>query len=157
VHRIRGLELGAEDYVVKPFSMRELLLRVRAVLRRAKPPRASSRVERGRLAIDTDAHRVWVDGEEVAMARFEMKLLGALIAGDGRVLSRENLLDTVWGPEAAVLDRTVDVTMLRLRRKLGPAAEHLEAVRGVGYRFVAPPSDGHGHAWSPRTVRPRQT
>lgn len=137
-HRLRGLELGAQDYVVKPFSMRELLLRIQAVLRRAARRPAHALVERGRLALDPEAYRAWVDGREILLARIELKLLGALVDGDGRVLSRETLLDSVWGEDATVLDRTVDVTMLRLRRKLGPAAEYLEAVRGVGYRFVAP-------------------
>jgi two-component system phosphate regulon response regulator PhoB len=125
---------------VKPFSMRELLLRIQAVLRRAARRPSPARVERGCLALDADAHRVWVGGREIPLARIELKLLGRLVQGDGRVLSRDVLLDAVWGEDAAVLDRTVDVTMLRLRRKLGAAAEYLEAVRGVGYRFVAPPA-----------------
>jgi len=136
IDRIVGLELGADDYVVKPFSFRELLLRVQAVLRRAgaeAPER--TRIERNGLVVDTEAHTVSVQGEEVLLTATEFKLLLDLARASGRVRTRDQLLSTVWGYEFEGYARTVDTHVRRLRRKLGTAAELIETVRGVGYRF----------------------
>ncbi len=140
--RIAGLELGADDYVTKPFSVRELVLRIRAVLRRAA---SRARVDGaapdavGPIRVDVDGHRCFVDGAEIELTRMEFDLLGALMARPGRVLSRQRLLEDVWGAAAAdVADvRTVDTHVKRLREKLGGARGLLETVRGVGYRLAA--------------------
>jgi phosphate regulon transcriptional regulator PhoB len=133
VDRIVGLELGADDYVVKPFSFRELLLRVRAVLRRFAAP-APPRLERQGLAVDTAAHKVTVGEEEVELTATEFKLLVELMQHAGKVRTREQLLDTVWGYQFEGYARTVDTHVRRLRAKLGEAADLVETVRGVGYR-----------------------
>lgn len=136
VDRIVGLELGADDYVVKPFSFRELLLRVRAVLRRVSgttTPRAF--FERGGLAVDLEAHKVTVAGEEISLTATEFKLLSELITSSPRVMTRDHLLSTVWGYEFEGYARTVDTHVRRLRQKLGDCARFVETVRGVGYRF----------------------
>ncbi|MBI3929949.1 MAG: response regulator transcription factor [Armatimonadetes bacterium] len=130
--RIQGLALGADDYVVKPFSVPELLLRVRARLRRAEAPSVH---ELGRLRMDTGAHRTWVDGRETELTAMEFRLLLTLWERRNRVQSRETLLDSVWGLEAEVGPRAVDTHIKRLRDKLGPAGDYIETVRGVGYRF----------------------
>jgi len=143
IDRVVGFEVGADDYVVKPFSVRELLLRVRAILRRAEPEPAhpaelgSSRPELvcGGLRVDPEGHRAWVDGEEVILTALEFKLLTTLLSRRGRVQTREQLLDDVWGIQADVTTRTVDTHVKRLRQKLGQAAGHIETLRGVGYRF----------------------
>jgi two-component system phosphate regulon response regulator PhoB len=138
IDRVVGFELGADDYVVKPFSVRELILRARAVLRRGVPPAsAPEHVEFERLRVDRAAHRVWVDGEEVALTALELRLLLMLYDRRGRVLSRDLLLDEVWGTHADVTSRNVDTHVKRVREKLGPAGEYIETVRGVGYRFRA--------------------
>jgi len=136
VDRIVGLELGADDYVVKPFSFRELLLRVRAVLRRSQgtaPER--TRLERDGLEVDLDAHRVLVHGQESPLTATEFKLLAELIRTAGRVRTRDQLLASVWGYEFEGYARTVDTHIRRLRQKLGEPARLIETVRGVGYRF----------------------
>ena len=136
--RVLGLELGADDYVVKPFSPREVLARVRAVLRRSRPAAAgTSAVAVGPLRIDAAAHTVSVDGAPVALTRREFDLLRALVEAGGRVLSREHLLEHVWGYTAAgeIESRTVDVHVRRLRQKLGPAGGLIGTVTGVGYRL----------------------
>ena len=139
--RIEGLEDGADDYVAKPFSPAELVLRVRRLLRvpedHAQPPgRAMLRMEG--LSIDRDRHEVLVDGHRADLTRIELEILAALVEARGRVLSREQLLDAVHGRgEAFVLDRTIDVHVRRLRRKLGDdatAPRFVATVRGVGYR-----------------------
>jgi len=138
IDRVVGFELGADDYVVKPISMRELVLRVNAVLRRApQVPDDSEALSMavGPLRVDGPSHRVFVDEAEVSLTALEFRLLVALLARRGRVLSRESLLDQVWGLQAEVETRTVDTMMKRLRDKLGTAGRHLETVRGVGYRF----------------------
>ncbi len=137
VDRIVGLELGAEDYVAKPFSPRELLLRIKVVLRRAgvSAQDQTDGFSEGGLAIDFAAHSVLVDGTAVALTSTELKLLRELVRSRGRVLQRERLLDTVWDTDFDGTSRTVDTHMRRLRAKLGPYADWIETVRGAGYRF----------------------
>jgi len=136
VDRIVGLELGADDYVVKPFSPREIILRVKAILRRGKPEKPSRQMwKRDGLAVDMDAHRVEVDDEEIQLTATEFKLLAELIRSQGRVQTRDQLLNSVWGYEFDGYARTVDTHVRRLRQKLGVHAGLVETVRGVGYRF----------------------
>jgi len=137
VDRVVGLELGADDYVTKPFSPRELVLRVRKLVDRGKhqPPKLEKFVFAD-LTIDIPAHMVAVQGKPVELTATEFKLLTILAQRAGRVQSRDQLLADVWKYEAAIETRTVDTHMRRLREKLGPAARHLDTVRGVGYRFV---------------------
>jgi phosphate regulon transcriptional regulator PhoB len=136
VDRIVGLELGADDYVVKPFSPRELILRVRAILKRYMAEEAPATVwRREGLSVDFQAHRVLVDGEEITLTATEFRLLGELIRNQGKVQSRDQLLDKVWGYQFEGYARTVDTHVRRLRQKLGPYAELIETLRGVGYRF----------------------
>jgi DNA-binding response OmpR family regulator len=132
--RVAGLDLGADDYISKPFSVRELLARVRAVLRRADES-ASARYEDNRLSIDFEEMRVSCDGEPVRLTRKEFSLLSALTRGAGRVATRQQLLDNVWGYEYYGDTRTLDVHIRRLRQKLGPCGDSIETVVGVGYRF----------------------
>jgi DNA-binding response OmpR family regulator len=137
VDRIVGLELGADDYVTKPFSPRELVLRVNKVLQRGQPDQAEPDTLRfGHLLIDTPRHLVQWRGRSVELTSTEFKLLALLAQRHGRVQSRDQLLRDVWEYNAAVDTRTVDTHMRRLREKLGPGAKHLDTVRGVGYRFV---------------------
>ncbi len=140
IDRVVGFELGADDYVVKPFSVRELGLRVQAVLRRSQASAASlggdADVVFGRLRVDRGAHRAWVDGEEVALTPLEMKLLWTLYERRGRVQSRGTLLDEVWEASPENNTRTVDTHVKRLREKLGLAGSYVETVRGIGYRFA---------------------
>ena len=138
--RVAGLDAGADDYVSKPFSIKELLARVRAVLRRSGAD-ADSKVLAGALEIDLGTRRVLVEGVEVQLTRKEFNLLTELVRSNGRVLSRERLLDTVWGYEHQVTTRTVDVHVRQLRKKLGePTALGIETVVGVGYRFRGSPA-----------------
>jgi two-component system phosphate regulon response regulator PhoB len=139
IDRVVGFELGADDYVVKPFSVRELLLRMQAVMRRTEPAQPASLITFGSLRIDRHAHRVWVGSEEVALTALEFKLLVTLYDRQNRVQSRNQLLSDVWGIEAEVETRTVDTHVKRLREKLGDAGKYVETVRGVGYRFSAEP------------------
>jgi two-component system phosphate regulon response regulator PhoB len=144
IDRIVGLELGADDYVTKPFSVREVLLRVQAVLRRSPAggdPGSVEPVVFGRLRIDHTAHRAWVDDREVALTALEMRLLWTLYQRRGRVQSRGTLLDDVWDADPENNTRTVDTHVKRLREKLGGAGDYVETVRGVGYRFAAQPGD----------------
>ena len=142
VDRVVGFELGADDYVAKPFSVRELVLRVNAVLRRGAPV-AEAPVEEalpfGGLVIDKARHRVTVDGEEAPLTALEFKLLWTLASRRGRVQSRERHLEDVWEMNPDVTTRTVDTHVKRLREKLGTAGEYVETVRGVGYRFAEEP------------------
>ncbi len=139
--RVCGFELGADDYISKPFSPKELVLRVRAVLRRSRPDEKLGRPGRtlraGPLAIDVDAHRVAIDGEEVKITATEFRLLVCLFERRGRTQSRSALLEAVWDTAADFETRTVDMHMGRLRSKLGPAGNLIETVRGFGYRFRA--------------------
>jgi two-component system phosphate regulon response regulator PhoB len=139
IDRVVGFEVGADDYIVKPFSVRELILRVRAVLRRlqrndTEPPV----VVFGRLRVDHEAHRVWVDEAEISLTALEFRLLHAFVARKGRVQTRDTLLSDVWGIDAEVTTRTVDTHVKRLRDKLGTAGEIIETVRGLGYRIRQP-------------------
>jgi two-component system phosphate regulon response regulator PhoB len=136
VDRIVGLELGADDYVVKPFSPRELILRVRAILKRSMAEEAPTAVwRREGLSVDFQGHRVIVDEHEVTLTATEFRLLGELIRNQGKVQSRDLLLDKVWGYQFEGYARTVDTHVRRLRQKLGPYADLIETLRGVGYRF----------------------
>jgi two-component system phosphate regulon response regulator PhoB len=134
VDRIVGFELGVDDYVTKPFSLRELLLRAKAVLRRGTP--TDSRVlQLGPLKVDAEAHRVQVDGADVEITALEFRLLHTLMMRRDRVQTRETLLSDVWGLHLNVETRTVDTHVKRLREKLGVAGALIQTVRGVGYRF----------------------
>ena len=140
IDRVVGFELGADDYVVKPFSVRELLLRVGAVLRRKDVP-PSDLVEFGELRIDPAAHRIWVAGTEIALTSLEFKLLVTLYERKNRVQTRSVLLNDIWGIEADITTRTVDTHVKRLREKLKSVGRYIETVRGVGYRFTEAPMD----------------
>jgi two-component system phosphate regulon response regulator PhoB len=133
--RIRGLDTGADDYVVKPFSMTELLARIRAVLRRIRPGLADDRLSHGNIMVDRVAHRVRRDGREVHLGPTEFRLLDHLIQHPGRVFSREQLLDAVWGSDVYVEARTVDVHIGRLRKALntGRDVDPIRTVRSAGY------------------------
>ena len=136
VDRIVGLELGADDYVVKPFSPRELVLRVRAILRRFAPEESAvTSWQRNGLVVDFDSYRVRVDHQETILTATEFRLLAELIRNLGKVLTRNQLLDKVWGYQFDGYARTVDTHIRRLRQKIGPYAEWIETVRGVGYRL----------------------
>jgi two-component system phosphate regulon response regulator PhoB len=138
IDRIKGLELGADDYVTKPFSPQELVLRVAAVLRRVRAPAVvgSSRVLRGGpIMLDLNAMRVEVDGAEIQLTPTEYRLLATLLERRGRVQSRRQLLQAAWDVHAQIETRTVDMHVQRLRTKLGPAGDLIETVRGFGYRF----------------------
>lgn len=141
IDRVIGFELGSDDYVVKPFSPRELVLRIGAVLRRVgawgADDASSERIVIGSLQIDVDKHEVRVEGEEVPLTALEFKLLHDLAQRRGRVATRDNLLERVWGYAPGVETRTVDTHVKRLREKLGAARDYIETVRGVGYRLRA--------------------
>lgn len=140
IDRVAGFEVGADDYVTKPFSVRELVLRIRALLRRGGARRGRAEVvEFGALRIDRDAHRVWADGDEVELTALEFKLLITLYDCRNRVQSRGALLDRLWGIDTKISTRTVDAHVKRLREKLGSARGYIETVRGVGYRFAEAP------------------
>ena len=139
VDRVVGFEVGADDYVLKPFSPRELVLRVEAILRRAIPAAelvGPQVIALGNLVIDVPAHRVEVEGDEIPLTALEFRLLLDLASRAGRVQSRDALLERVWGYSPKVETRTVDTHVKRLREKLGAGAAHIETVRGVGYRAL---------------------
>jgi two-component system phosphate regulon response regulator PhoB len=143
IDRVLAFELGADDYVTKPFSPREVVLRVRAVLRRRsrETGATSARTVRvGPIRLDLDTYRAWVADEPLTLTVTEFRLLADLIQAKGRVRTRDRLLSEVWGYDSEVLSRTVDTHVRRLRDKLGPAAPWLETVRGVGYRIREPES-----------------
>lgn len=135
VDRIVGLEFGADDYVTKPFSPREMLLRIKAILRRGENDGAEESMTRGAITIDPARHRVLVAGKPVTLTAVEFKLLSMLMKRPGRVQARDRLLNEVWGYESAIDTRTVDTHVRRLREKLGKAADAIETVRGFGYRL----------------------
>ncbi|HNC23217.1 MAG TPA: response regulator transcription factor [Opitutaceae bacterium] len=136
--RVVGLELGADDYVTKPYSPRELVLRIRKLLKRTQGVNeAADQLTIGLLTIDVPHHAATVEGKPVTLTATEFNLLAVLAKRRGRVQTRERLLQDVWGYETAIDTRTVDTHMRRLREKIGPAAEYLETIRGVGYRFKA--------------------
>jgi two-component system phosphate regulon response regulator PhoB len=141
IDRVLGFELGADDYVVKPFSVRELVLRVGAIIRARRPPATSApprrRYEVGPLELDVDGYHVFVNGQEVHVSTLEMRLLVYLVEHRGRVRSREDLLADVWGYKPDVSTRTIDTHVKRLRDKFGKAASLVETVRGTGYRLSA--------------------
>lgn len=138
--RVKGLELGADDYIVKTVGARELVLRVQAVLRRSgERPESGERVVFGVLELDIPGHRVWVSGQELALTALEFRLLRTLLERRGRVQTRERLLEDVWGITADITTRTVDTHVKRLREKLEAAENYIETVRGVGYRFAENP------------------
>jgi two-component system phosphate regulon response regulator PhoB len=137
--RVKGLELGADDYVTKPFSVKELLLRIKAVLRRnGEAPAPDRRVlSAGDIVLDTERHEVRARGEAVVLTALEFRLLKTFLERPGRVQTRETLLSDVWGIDADITTRTVDTHIKRLREKLGPAGDIIETIRGVGYKLVA--------------------
>jgi len=139
VDRVVGFELGADDFVTKPFSMRELLLRIRAVLRRSPAGEDEPvRSEVGDIRIDLESHRAYVAGEEVDLTALEFKLLHNFMSRKGRLQTRETLLRDVWGVSSNLQTRTVDTHVKRLREKLGEGRDLIETVRGAGYRMVDP-------------------
>jgi two-component system phosphate regulon response regulator PhoB len=137
--RVKGLELGADDYVVKPFSVKELLLRVKAVLRRhdAETPEAPQSLRKGAIHLDVERHEVRVEGHPIVLTALEFRLLRTFLERPGRVQTRETLLSDVWGIDADITTRTVDTHIKRLREKLGPAGDVIETIRGVGYKLVS--------------------
>jgi len=141
IDRVIGFELGADDYIVKPFSVRELLLRVQAVLRRVTTGESGETTQFGVLRVDRGAHRVWVAGQEVELTALEFKLLLTLHDRRNRVQTRDALLSDVWKIDADVTTRTVDTHVKRLREKLGAAGIYVQTVRGVGYRFAERPDE----------------
>ena len=142
VDKVVGFELGADDYVTKPFSVRELILRIKAVLKRGDAPKADLvEVEHqfGDLTIDVDSHEVFVNDEQVTLTALEFRLLRQLVDRRGRVQSRDQLLSDVWGYSSDVTTRTVDTHIKRLREKLGPMGKYVQTIRGVGYKFSRTP------------------
>ncbi len=145
VDKVVGFELGADDYVTKPFSVRELILRIKAILKRKTISSHSENVdsneskEFGKLKIDADSHEVFIDNNEIILTALEFKLLKHLVDRRGRVQTRDQLLSDVWGYSAQITTRTVDTHVKRLREKLGIMGKHVETIRGVGYRFSRTP------------------
>ena len=142
VDKVVGFELGADDYVTKPFSVRELILRVKAILKRSDTKtKEVVEVERqfGDLKIDVDSHEVHVDSQLIELTALEFRLLKELVDKRGRVQSRDQLLSEVWGYNAEVTTRTVDTHIKRLREKIGPMGKYVQTIRGVGYKFSRTP------------------
>jgi|TARA_X000001036_G_scaffold392380_1_gene391190 two-component system phosphate regulon response regulator PhoB len=141
VDRVVGFELGADDYVTKPFSVRELILRIKAVLKRGQTKKEVVEVERqfGDLSMDIESHEVYVNNDEIDLTALEFRLLRHLVDRRGRVQSRDQLLSDVWGYSAEITTRTVDTHIKRLREKLGPMGKYVQTIRGVGYKFSRSP------------------
>ena len=138
VDRVVGFELGADDYVTKPFSVRELILRVKAILKRGVSKEITTDNVQdtfGELTINYDEHQAYINNQEISLTALEFKLLKHLINRKGRVQTRDQLLEDVWGYSSNVTTRTVDTHIKRLREKLGIVGEHIQTIRGVGYRF----------------------
>jgi DNA-binding response OmpR family regulator len=139
--KIVGLEMGADDYITKPFSVRELLARVRAILRRTGPASEKAEViRRGGLLIDVAQHEVSFDGQKISLTATEFRILEYLANRPGRVLSRDDIIDGALGRDAAVFNRTIDVHITALRKKLGAGGMHIETVRGFGYKWADAPN-----------------
>lgn len=139
VDRIVGLEVGADDYLTKPFSPRELVLRIKAILKRVKAPESETKnkpISFGIIFLDPQKFQVLVSGKEIRLTRIEFKLLEYLMRMKGRVATRDLLLDEVWGYDSALTTRTIDTHVKRLRSKLNKAGDYIETIRGIGYRFV---------------------
>ena len=141
VDKVVGFELGADDYVTKPFSVRELILRIKAILKRGQKKSDVVEVERqfGDLKIDVDSHEVHVDSSLIELTALEFRLLRELVDKRGRVQSRDQLLSEVWGYNSEVTTRTVDTHIKRLREKLGSMGKYVQTIRGVGYKFSRTP------------------
>ena len=141
VDKVVGFELGADDYVTKPFSIRELILRIKAILKRGESKKETLEVQRqfGELTMDIDSHEVFVNNEQIILTALEFRLLRQLVDRRGRVQSREQLLSDVWGYSAEVTTRTVDTHIKRLREKLGTMGKYVQTIRGVGYKFSRTP------------------
>tara|TARA_Y100000996_G_scaffold77961_1_gene52698 strand:- start:257 stop:949 length:693 start_codon:yes stop_codon:yes gene_type:complete len=141
IDKIVGLELGADDYVTKPFSVRELILRIKSVLKRGTLKKDIVEIERqfGGMKINPDSHEVFIDSEEISLTALEFRLLKELVDKRGRVQSRDQLLTEVWGYSAEVTTRTVDTHIKRLREKLGSMGKYIQTIRGVGYKFSRTP------------------
>ena len=136
IDRVIGFELGADDYVTKPFSVRELILRVKVLLKKQRESLVENKlVKFGPIRIDLDAHELKINDKEVVLTALEFKLLQHLVKRKGRVQTREQLLGDVWGYSAEVTTRTVDTHIKRLREKLGNTSDYIQTIRGVGYRF----------------------
>lgn len=135
IDRIVGLEVGADDYVTKPFSPREIVLRIKAIMRRGKGDVTDEQMTIGAITVDPSRHDVTVAGKAIRLTSVEFKLLSMLMLRRGRVQSRDRLLNEVWGYESLIDTRTVDTHVRRLRKKLGKAADVIETVRGFGYRL----------------------
>ena len=133
--RIIGFEYGADDYVVKPFNIRELMLRVRAILRRRSMDTGKRVITRHGVSLDQQGRRVSIDGRTLELTALEYRIFEDFFLNAGRIRTREDLLSSVWGYQFEGYERTVDVHIARLRRKLGDAAQYLETVRGMGYRY----------------------
>ncbi len=141
VDKVVGFELGADDYVTKPFSVRELILRIKAILKRGQKKEDVLEVGRqfGDLSIDVESHEVQVNNDQVDLTALEFRLLRQLVDRRGRVQSRDQLLSDVWGYSSEVTTRTVDTHIKRLREKLGPMGKYVQTIRGVGYKFSRSP------------------
>ncbi|MDY7548140.1 response regulator [Glaciimonas sp. Gout2] len=133
--KVRGLNDGADDYVTKPFSPKELVARIQALLRRKVPELGHNTLKYGAINIDTDRYQVSVDSRTIELDQAEFKLLRFLIAHPERIFSRAQLLDKVWGDHTFIEERTVDVHIMRLRKSLGSAADYIKTIRGVGYKM----------------------